>query len=71
MQFLKSIKGLENCVVSQAGYAIEYDYVDPRELLPTLETKKFVIYFLLDKLTARLDMKKPAGRALLPASTQV
>ncbi|HHG91008.1 MAG TPA: tRNA uridine-5-carboxymethylaminomethyl(34) synthesis enzyme MnmG, partial [Devosia sp.] len=37
LQFLRSMPGLERVEVSQAGYAIEYDYIDPRELKPSLE----------------------------------
>ena len=37
--FLKSIKGLESVKIAQAGYAIEYDHIDPRALKKTLELK--------------------------------
>src|SRR6056297_1396215 len=40
LRFLRTIKGLENVEIKQAGYAIEYDYVDPRELNPTLEVAR-------------------------------
>ena len=39
LRFVRSIKGFENARITQPGYAIEYDYFDPRDLLPTLETR--------------------------------
>jgi len=39
LRFVRSIKGFENAHITQPGYAIEYDYFDPRDLLPTLETR--------------------------------
>ncbi|MCL2820481.1 MAG: tRNA uridine-5-carboxymethylaminomethyl(34) synthesis enzyme MnmG [Oscillospiraceae bacterium] len=41
LQMIRSVKGLENAEIMRPAYAIEYDCVDPLELLPTLESKKF------------------------------
>ena len=40
LEFLSTIKGLEKVQILQPGYAIEYDYVDPRSLKQSLELKK-------------------------------
>lgn len=40
VEMIRSVKGLENAKIMRTAYAIEYDCVDPQELLPTLETKK-------------------------------
>jgi tRNA uridine 5-carboxymethylaminomethyl modification enzyme len=48
--FLRTIPGLEKVVVKRFGYAIEYDYVDPRELTPTLEVKKLAGLFLAGQI---------------------
>ena len=45
-QFVRSIKGLEKAVITQPAYAIEYDYVDPRELFHTLKPKKLKTFIL-------------------------
>ena len=50
MKILAKIKGLEQVKMKRAGYAIEYDFVDPRELKITLETKKIQSLFLAGQI---------------------
>ena len=49
LEICNNINGLENVKILRPGYAIEYDYVDPRELFLTLEAKKLKIFILQDK----------------------
>ena len=64
-KFLQSIKGLENCIIQQAGYAIEYDFVDPRELLPTLETKKIRGLFFAGQINGTTGYEEAAGQGIV------
>jgi tRNA uridine 5-carboxymethylaminomethyl modification enzyme len=65
IEFLKTISGLENCRVTQAGYAIEYDFVDPRELLPTLETKKIRGLFFAGQINGTTGYEEAAGQGIV------
>ena len=64
-KFIRSMQGFENAVITKAGYAVEYDYVEPSQLKHSLETKKVQGLFLAGQINGTTGYEEAAGQGIM------
>lgn len=65
IEFVRSIKGFENAHITRPGYAIEYDFFDPRDLKPSLETKAISGLFFAGQINGTTGYEEAAAQGII------
>jgi tRNA uridine 5-carboxymethylaminomethyl modification enzyme len=65
IKMIRSVKGLENAIITRPAYAIEYDYIDPRQLYPTLESKLVENLYFAGQVNGTSGYEEAAGQGII------